>query len=742
MTLRTALLALLVAAPGLASAQTSVTLTAPDGQAVTIERDTYGVPIIGAPTEQALFFGQGFAVAQDRLFQMETFWRSATGRLAELQGAAALTQDQQVRTVYYTPAERATQFAALSAPVRTMLDAYIAGINTYIDSTAARPAAYLPFEYTQVGVAPERWDRDKMVAVLQFFMRRFGEVGGQELTRLGELDAQGAAWFEANRPVNDPGAVTTITNGPPPGAQGLNAGPGAATAGLLYDATDRAFARTGSAELIRQRAVSDATLSSLGVPLKFGSFAATVSADLSEADATLLGAPQMGAPSQTAKAVTSEVALRFPGGNVLRGMTVPGIPGVIIGTNWRGTGGFTWTLTTGYTDNVDTFLFEPASAGTYRYGGQVRPFTVIPETIRVRGAADVQYTHVRTEQGPVVLLDAQRGASYQYAFWNRELDMVEAFYDVWHGSTIDDFEAAGRRVTMSFNLLYADTALNTAYWHVGRYPERAGSQDPRLQARADGSGEWVGVVPFEVHPQQRNPASGIFANWNNKPAPWWNQGDNQNWSPGQRSYDGVRFLQNSLRAAAPDVTFAELQELTRVVRSNGTYNEYPGTYQQVVSFSGTAPSCSGVQMETVVPPGQSGFVSAAGVPSVHFADQWALYQSSVGAGAIQMKNAAGAFTFCTAGEAPAGEETFGLSTPAPNPTAGTSTLRVRLGAPQTVRVSVVDALGREVAVLHDGALPAGETLVSVATSGLAPGVYVVRMAGAGSVASQRLVVAR
>ncbi len=348
----------------------------------------------------------------------------------------------------------------------------------------------------------------------------------------------------------------------------------------------------------------------------------------------------------------------------------------------------------------------------------------------------------RTEQGPVVLVDpAQaRGVAYQYAFWNRELDMVEAFYDIWHGRTVDDFEAAGRRVTMSFNLLYADTALNTAYWHVGRYPERAGSQDPRLPARADGSGEWVGIVPFEVQPQQRNPASGVFANWNNKPAPWWNQGDNQNWRPGLRTYDGVTFLQNSLAAAAPVVTFAEVQELTRVVRQNGTYNEYPGTYQQVVSFSG--PACFGVRMETVVPPGQSGFVSTAGVPSVHFADQWALYQSSVGAGAIQMKNAAGQFTVCTAGEVPAGEESFGLSAPAPNPTAGTSTLRVRLGSAQTVRVSVLDALGREVALLHDGAMPAGETPVSVATQGLAPGVYTVRMAGAGSIASQRLIVAR
>ena len=297
--------------PGLVRAQAaqSLTLVAPDGQRVDIGRDDYGVPHIAAETETALFFGQGFAVAQDRLFQMETFWRAATGRLSEIQGAAALTQDKGVRTVYYTPAERQAQFEALSAPVRTMMMAYVAGINTYIDSTASNPAVYKPYEYTQFPLNQagiEKWDQDKLVAVLQFFMRRFGEIGGEELTRLAELDAQGAAWFEANRPVNDPAAPTTISNAAAPTGGALNAGPGASAAEARYDAADRAFARGGAEEMARRHEASDALLSGLGVPLKFGSFAATVGQGLG--GPMLLGAPQMGAPSQTAKAVTSEVA--------------------------------------------------------------------------------------------------------------------------------------------------------------------------------------------------------------------------------------------------------------------------------------------------------------------------------------------------------------------------------------------------------------------------------------------------
>ena len=58
-------------------------LTAPDGSAVTIERDSFGVPHISSATETGVFFGQGFAVAQDRLFQLEQHRRAAEGKLGE-----------------------------------------------------------------------------------------------------------------------------------------------------------------------------------------------------------------------------------------------------------------------------------------------------------------------------------------------------------------------------------------------------------------------------------------------------------------------------------------------------------------------------------------------------------------------------------------------------------------------------------------------------------------------------------
>src|SRR5690242_16161197 len=64
-----------------------------DSDTVTILRDTYGVPHVFASTERGLFYGDGYAVAQDRLWQMERYRRDARGTLAEIEGRQAADRD-------------------------------------------------------------------------------------------------------------------------------------------------------------------------------------------------------------------------------------------------------------------------------------------------------------------------------------------------------------------------------------------------------------------------------------------------------------------------------------------------------------------------------------------------------------------------------------------------------------------------------------------------------------------------
>ncbi len=89
-----------------------------------------------------------------------------------------------------------------------------------------------------------------------------------------------------------------------------------------------------------------------------------------------------------------------------------------------------------------------------------------------------------------------------------------------------------------------------------------------------------------------------------------------------------------------------------------------------------------------------------------------------------------------AGEAPPAAPGLSVSV-SPNPSAGASSVAVSLGSLSAVRVAVVDALGRSVAVLHEGSLAAGRHRLAV-PSGLAAGVYAVRAEGAGGAAVARL----
>lgn len=744
------LLAFILAAPlAWSQAAPSVDLDAPDGTTVSIERDEFGVPRITAETEAAAFYGQGYAVAQDRLFQMETIWRVATGRTAELAGPGTnnqfIQQDIAIRTVFYTPAERQAQFDALPEHLQTMISSFVDGVNAYIavaeENPAARPAEYFAPPLNAVGM--EEWDIDKAMAVMQFYIRRFGEAGGRELARFLELQDEGVEWFNENRPINDPTAPTTLPGEPP-----------AARSAYAYANASPTIRSEAAAAAVAQREVVEAALKASGVPEKFGSYAALISGDLSVSGrAMLLGAPQMGLPQVTNpgalnRNVTWESELIV--GSVsdptlhIAGMTVVGIPGVIIGR----TKDIAWTLTSGNKDNTDTYVYEVNELGQYEFNGETRSLEVEEGTVSVLNENPVPFTRARVviddeDQRPVYTQDAAAGQvfAYRYAFWGRELDMAVALYDVWKADEVDEVEMAIAQFPVSFNFFLLHRDQTIGFYHVGRYPDRPDNVDPRLPAEGDGSQEWEGFLSFSEHPQGTNPAQGYYVNWNNKPAAWWDQGDNMPWSPapgavaGPRSYDGVLLLEAYLTANTP-LAFDEMKGLHQVVVENPTYPEYPGSYQQIILFGE-----EGSLAENLVPPGQSAFFGLNAqfqvVPSPHTDDQWELYQT------YEMKP----FTFAGEQQVSAEPGSLPIAVPVleayPNPAAGAAAT-VRFGVPEggAVRLELFDLLGRSVAVLVDEDMAPGEARTTLDVSGLSSGVYLLRLQGEGTSLTRKLSVVR
>src|SRR4026209_180956 len=123
---------------------------------VTISRDERGIPYVEAQNVEDLYFGHGYAVAADRLWQMDLFRRTARGELAEVLGPGpnnvALDQDKLHRTYGFGQASEA-EIANASPRERTILEAYARGVNAY--ATSLDPKSMPPeFQILQYSFRP------------------------------------------------------------------------------------------------------------------------------------------------------------------------------------------------------------------------------------------------------------------------------------------------------------------------------------------------------------------------------------------------------------------------------------------------------------------------------------------------------------------------------------------------------------------------------------------------------------
>src|SRR5471032_3271895 len=103
------------------------------GGPVTIRRDERGIAHVSSGTETDLYFGNGYACAQDRLWEMDLLRREAQARLSEVVGPAALPLDRYYATLGLTEAAR-RDAAALGPRELADWGAYADGVNAYAQS--------------------------------------------------------------------------------------------------------------------------------------------------------------------------------------------------------------------------------------------------------------------------------------------------------------------------------------------------------------------------------------------------------------------------------------------------------------------------------------------------------------------------------------------------------------------------------------------------------------------------------
>lgn len=459
-----------------------------------ILRDNYGALHIFAETRADAYAAQGYAHAQDRLWQMDLARRLTAGRLAEIFGELALANDVRMRAWgYHLAAQRAE--AALSPQERELLQAYADGVNAYLQSRDFR----LPPEYHLTFTQPEPWSVLDTLYVLFSFWPTLSPSAQDEWFRerlrrdLGETLAG-----ELFRPFPEGGrvALSEADLVAEMGPEILHAGAGAPPPAVLPPAQDgRGHSNNWAVGPARSRS---------GAPM-------------------LAGDPHLGL---NMPGVWHLARLTY-GEETVIGGAIPGAPGIGVGRNRE----IAWALTTTGADVQDTYFItvNPENPNEYLTPGGWAPFETRTERFKVRFGGEVVRELRSTRHGPVIPSEfiAFAGPDDIIAVastFDRQIDRSARYYLGMNGArSLDEAADAARHFGLPpHNLVVAARDGEIGYFMLGATPVRKAEHEsdglwPTDGARAEN--DWLGLTPFAERARVRNPAAGYLVTANGKITP-------------------------------------------------------------------------------------------------------------------------------------------------------------------------------------------------------------------------------
>jgi penicillin amidase len=527
--------------------------------AVTVTRDSHGVPSIEAAALDDLFFAQGYVTAQDRLWQMDVMRRFGSGELSEILGPDTLKLDREQRILgLRAAAKKSLQMA--SERDRRFYEDYARGVNAFIGTHGER----LPIEFRILGYAPKPWRAEDSVVIANQMVKDlnyhyFYDALSREkiLAKLGpELIADlyvNRSWHDRPPTVMREDLEQPDSNSGDSDDDDDDDSPDNSVTRLEVHSAGtlkRALERTSGAKARGKSAALFAALEGLRHP-KSASFG-SVSEKMPAEDLSVISRPAealateavpseglpvngsndwvvSGAHTVTGKPLLSndmhlghqmpnlwyEAHLRS--GTVdVAGVTLPGMPYVIVGHNQRIAWGFTNvgpTVTDVYVENFN-------AQGAYQTpSGWVQPERRV-EVIHVKGGPDVNVDVKITRHGPIIT-EIVPGETRPLALrWTLYDGLHIPFFDVNSAQNWDEFRRAFSQLDApGQNVVYADVDGNIGYQTTGKVPIRAAGDGSLPVSGADDAHEWTSYIPFEKLPSIYNPPSGIIGTANGRITP-------------------------------------------------------------------------------------------------------------------------------------------------------------------------------------------------------------------------------
>ncbi|HSE16155.1 MAG TPA: penicillin acylase family protein [Pyrinomonadaceae bacterium] len=448
---------------------------------VKIRRDERGIPYIDAANDEDLFFAQGYATASDRLWQMDFLRRTARGELAEILGPVVLEVDK-LHRIYGFKNIAEIQLENASTQTLKVLEAYARGVNFFIKDC---DAGALPLEFRILGYKPRAWTVVDSLALGKLFAEKLSFSADVDLLRALLSDLPDETF-------NDLLPETSPLDVIPDGQHNSATQPQANRQRRQFNESEIAFLTHGLHSLRQARAAT-------GGDGQVGSNSWVISGELSTSASPMLASdPHLPATSPSIWHITHLSTKEFR----VCGVSVPGVPGVMIGHNeW-----IAWGITNLCPDVQDVYIeqFDANDASRYQTPAGLLNAELRVEEIVVRnpsattGTDTVRLEVKTTRHGPVIFESGSTALSLRWTAFDTNIIDLDTFLGINRARNWNDFVAAlSNYGGPPQNFTYTDTAGHIGFYSAGRIPVRQTGDGSVPYDGTTDDGEWVGYIPFE-----------------------------------------------------------------------------------------------------------------------------------------------------------------------------------------------------------------------------------------------------
>jgi len=503
---------------------------------VEIYRDSMAVPYILAKNEEDAAFALGFIHAQERLFQMDLSRRAGAGRLSEILGSNALIFDKMLRVAGIKKISEKI-LVQTKPEVLKLLEAYSAGVNQYIKDAEGN----YPVEFDVLDYDPYEWKPVDCAIISRMMAWELNISWWADISFTHLIQKLGEEKVKQILPAWDENAPYII---PPE----IKSYPKLNTNLIETDKDLRRLLGINGTHLGSNNWVVDSSLSVSGKPI-------------------IANDPHL---AFSAPGRWFAVVIRAGNWNV-EGVTLPGIPAVVIGKNKN----ISWTLTNIMLDDADFYIEKLDLTGKkYLLNNIWKDLKFSEEIIKVKDSLDVKLKIRSTHRGPLISDIHPYSFIYPDDGLNKiDLSMkwvgmevteeINSYYLLNRAGNWNEFKEAVRLFGIpGQNYVYADVSGNIGYFFGGKLPKRESTSPTFVFDGTSDKYDWKGYVDRSEIPVLFNPPQNFIATANNKTLKNFEYHISNLWEPSSRIERITKLLTSKLKHSVDDYMKYQMDQVS------------------------------------------------------------------------------------------------------------------------------------------------------------------------------------